>query len=53
MIPADGDPVPDDHTVFRLPKPSPAFVPDDYAPTIEDVSPSTKDKARLPVRVSV
>lgn len=53
MTPADGDPVSDDHNVLRLPKPSLHFTPDGYAPAIEDVTPSTADKARTPIRVSV
>ena len=53
MSPSDGDPVPNDRTVLRLPKPCPEFTPDGYAPTIDDVTPSTMDKARNPIRVSV
>ena len=34
-VPKDGDAVPDDHPVLRLPKPPPDFEPENYAPSAD------------------
>lgn len=53
MMLADGEPVPDDRMILRLPKPPLQFAPGNYVAAPTYVSPSTEDKDRIPVRISV
>lgn len=55
---AQGDPVPREHDILRLPKPPKDFVPEGYRPSSQEFVPSTADKEDAernhhPVRISV
>ncbi len=56
--PLDGERVPRESSVLRLPRPPPDFSPDGWRPTYKQFEPSSEDKAHAkarskPVRVSV